>query len=356
MFKNQVGSVALFFVLCGGATVAPPLVGSAQAAAAAAVSIQADVQASGKADAAIGDKLYAAGDYVAALAAYGDGFAKAKDASFIYAEAACHKALGHKAEAETMFKMYLSAGKEETLKYAGEAKAALGGVKNVGKALLGGLTGAVTTVASVTGGVVFGIFNVLKVSVAGEITDAAAKAKAQAGDAAYEAKNFAAAAKAYGEAYAAGEPAVALFAEGSAEAQVGHTADARALLSGYLSAEPKGKHADEARQLLLAIGGLGADIPKVAVKAKAGAEAAAEAAKADAEYKAGRFLGAAKAYGDAFAKKAEPALLYGQAMAELSAGKVTEAKQHLSAYLKSSGKLEFKASAEAALKASGGAS
>lgn len=360
MFKNQIGSVALFFVLCGGAVVAPPVVGTAQAAA-ASVSIQADVQASAKAAAVLGDQLYASGDYVGALTAYGNGFAKAKDSAFIYAEAACHKALGHKAEAETMFKMYLSSGKEEALKYAGDAKAALGGVKNAGKALIGGLTGAVTgtvgAVANVTGTVVFGIFGALKVSVAGEIKDAAAKAKAEAGDAAYLAKNFAAAAKSYGEAFATGEPAVALFAEGSAEAQAGNVTDARALLTGYLSAAPKGKHAEDARQLLLAIGGLGAEIPKVVVKGKASADVKAESTAGDEAYKAGQFLSAAKSYAAGYAKKSsETALLYGQGMAELSAGKIAEAKEHLSAYLKAGGKLEFKASAEAALKANGSAS
>lgn len=359
MFKRSIGTVVVCALLCGGVSALTLAPSSAHAAAAGAVAIQADVQVSAKAEAALGDKLYAAGDYVGALAAYGDGFVKAKDAAFIYAEAACHKAMGHKAEAEMMFKMYLSAGAEASLKYANEAKAALGGIKNTGKALLGGLTGAVTTtvgaVANVAGTVVFGIFGALKVAVASEI-EAAGKIKAQAGDAAYAAAKFGEAAKAYGEAYTASESSVALFAQGSAEAQAGHSVEARALLTGYLEAQPKGKHADEARQLLLAIGGMGAEVPKIAMKAKAGAEAAAEAAKADAAYKAGRFLSAAKDYGAAFAKKAEPALLYAQGMAELGAGKVTEGRQHLTAYLKSGGQLEFKVSAEAALKASGGAS
>lgn len=359
MLKTQIRALAVFSVLCGGAGLLPSAldVGSAHAAAAAGISVQADVQTSAKAEAALGDKLYAAGDYVGALAAYGDGFVKTKDAAFLYAEGACQQALKHKGEAEALFKMYLSSGAEASLKYANEAKAALGTLKSAGSAVIGGLTGAVTgtvgAVGSVAGKVVSGLFSGLKVAIAGEI-DAAAKVKAQAGDAAYAAKNFAEAAKAYGEAYATSEPSVALFAQGSAEAQAGHSVEARALLGGYLAAEPKGKHADEAKQLLLAIGGMGAEIPQLAVKAKAAAEAKAEATKADAEAKAGRFLSAAKEYGAAYAKKAEPALLYAQGMAELSAGKVAEAKQHLSAYLKAGGKLEFKASAEAALKASGG--
>lgn len=326
------------------------------AAAAAAVSVQADVAVNGKAAAELGDKLYAAKDYAGALAAYGEGFAKTRDAAFIYAEAQCHKALGAKADAESMFKMYLAASAKAKLKYEAEAKAELTGVKNGLKAVGGALVGAVktagTTVADLGLAVTGGVYTVLKVSIAAEMS-AAAKAKAEAADAAYAAGKFADAARDYGAAFMASEQAVALFAAGQAYAQVGKAAEARAALIGYLAAEAKGKYAEEARQLLLAIGGATANIVKVSVSGKVSKEAKAEASAGDDAYKAGKYLSAAKSYAAGFALKPDPALLYAQGMAEFAAGSMADAKTHLQAYLKSAGKLEFKASAEATLKASG---
>ena len=61
------------------------------------------------AQAAAGDTAYAAGSFGAALDAYGEGFAKTRDAAFVYAMAECHKQLGHKDDAKQMFSMYLAA-------------------------------------------------------------------------------------------------------------------------------------------------------------------------------------------------------------------------------------------------------
>jgi len=328
------------------------------AAAAAAVSIQADVAVNGKAAAELGDKLYAAKDYAGALAAYGEGFAKTRDAAFIYAEAQCQKALGAKADAETMFKMYLSAAGKAKLKYEAEAKAELTGVKNAAKAVGGALLGAVktvgTTVADLGLTVAGGVYTVLKVSVAAEM-EGAAKVKAEAADAAYAAGKYADAARDYGAAFVASEKAVALFAAGQAQAQAGKAAEARAALTGYLAAEAKGKYADEAKQLLLAIGGITNNNHKVSVSGKVSAEAKANATTGDEAYKAGKYLSAAKAYAAGFAIKPDPALLYAQGMAEFAAGSMADAKTHLEAYLKSAGKLEFKANAQATLKAAGSA-
>ncbi len=345
---------AALLAVCLGAS---PVTASAEVSAAASVAVAVDVSAAGKAAAAVGDKAYAAGDFKAALLAYGDAFAKTHDAVLIYAEAQCHQGLAHKAEAETMFKMYLAAGAKTTLKYENEAKAALGGAKSLGKKVIGGITGAVTTtagaVADLTIGVAGGVYGVLKLSIAAEL-EAGAKAKAQAADAAYAAARWDEAAKGYGEAFFSSENPIALFAQAEAEAQAGRAAEARALLQGYLQAGAKSKYAEEAKQLLLAVGGASAEVAtKVAIKGKVAAELAANVDAGDAAYKAGRYLTAAKEFGAAAAKKAEPVLLYAKGMAEYSAGQLADARKDLSAYIAAGGKLEFKASADVALKACG---
>ena len=331
---------------------------AAEASAAASVAVAVDVSAAGKAAAALGDRLYAAGDFRAALLAYGDAFAKTHDAAVIYAQAQCHSALEHKAEAEAMFKMYLAAAGSAKLKYEAEAKAALSGAKSVGKKVIGGITGVITgtagLVADLTLGIAGGIYGVLKLSIAAEI-EGAAKAKAEAADAAYAAAKWGEAAKNYGAAFFSSENPIALFAQAQAEAQAGHAAEARSLISGYLQAGAKGKRAEEAKQLLLAMGGSAEVVAKVAVKAKAAKELAADVDVGDAAYKAGRYVSSAAAYGAAYAKKAEPVLLYAKGMAEFSAGQLTEARKDLNAYLAAGGKLEFKASAELTLKAAASA-
>src|SRR5687767_11667082 len=112
------------FVLVLSLATTPAMAGEAKAQA--SFSIQVEVKAEGKGDAKAGDAAFAAGKFAAALHAYAAGFAKTKDAAFVYAMAQCHKAMGHKAQAEAMFKMYLSAGSTQTLKYEAEAKAELG--------------------------------------------------------------------------------------------------------------------------------------------------------------------------------------------------------------------------------------
>lgn len=354
MSLKRMLTVSLFALTLGAAPLAAV---AAAAGAAVSVSVSVDVAAAGKAAAALGDKAYAAGDYKAALLAYGDGFAKTRDAAFIYAQAQCQAALAHKEEADTMFKMYLSAAGKTKLKYEAEAKAALGGAKGVGKAVVGGLVGAAKAVGGavvdVTGFLAGGIYTALKVSIAAEV-DAGAKAKAEAADAAYAAAKYGEAAKSYAQVFASAENPIALFAQAQAEAQAGHAAEARALLHGYLTAVTKGKHVDEAKQLMLAMGGASASASaNVAVKTKVTAEAAA-VSSADVAYKSGKFLSAAKGYGEAYAKKAEPVLLYAKGMAEYNAGMLADAQKDLKAYLAAGGNLEFKTDAELALKASAG--
>src|SRR5258706_1463890 len=98
----------------------------ASAQASVKVSIKADVNAKAQAQAATGDAAYAAGNYEAALAAYGEGFAATRDAAFVYAMAQCHKAVNHKDDAKTMFNMYLAASGNATLKYKADAETELG--------------------------------------------------------------------------------------------------------------------------------------------------------------------------------------------------------------------------------------
>lgn len=331
---------------------------AAEASAAASVAVAVDVSAAGKAAAALGDKAYAAGDFRAALAAYGEAFAKTHDAAIIYAEAQCHNALEHKAEAEAMFKMYLAAAGSAKLKYENEAKAALSGAKSVGKKVLGGITGVVTgtvgLVADLTLGIAGGIYGVLKLSIAAEL-EGAAKVKAEAADAAYAAAKWGDAAKNYGAAFFSSENPIALFAQAQAEAQAGNAAAARSLIAGYLQAGAKGKHVEEAKQLLLAMGGSAEVVAKLAVKAKVAKDIAADVDLGDVAYKAGKYLTASKAYAAAYAKKAEPVLLYAKGMAEFSAGQLVDARKDLSAYLAAGGKLDFKVSADVTLKACAGA-
>ena len=93
----------------------------------------------------------------------------------------------------------------------------------------------------------------------------------------------------------------------------------------------------------------------MSVASKVAKEAKTEATNGDKAFKAGRFVEAAKFYGDAFAKKSDPASLYAKGMAQFAEGDVKEAAESFKGYLASGGKLEFKAQAEAALTASTGA-
>jgi hypothetical protein len=315
------------------------------------VSIKAEVDAKGTAKAAAGDAAYAAGNFQAALAAYGEGFAQTRDAAFVYAMAQCHKALGAKDNAKAMFEMYLSAGAKGTLKYKAEVE---GELTAKAKSTLGKVTGGVKDVVVKVADVGAGVFGAVKISVAGSM-NAAASASAKAGDTAYAAAKWGDAAKSYLEAYAASQQSVALYAAAQAKAQAGAGADARGLLLGYLAAEPNGKYAKDARTLLLAIGGDVKASTKVTVKLKVHADVKAQTEIADKAFAAGKYLDATKAYGEAHAKKAEPALLYAKGVAQLYAGQTADAAATLKAYLAAGGDLPFKASAEAHLRASGAA-
>ncbi len=329
----------------------PVLAGDAKVDASAKVSIKADVDAKGQAHAAAGDTAYAAGKLEAALAAYGEGFAKTRDATFIYAMARVHKAMGKKDEAKAMFNMYLSASGKATLKYKAEAEAELG-VK--AKGAVGKVVGTVkdTTVKVVDVGA--GVFGAVKLGLAASV-DASAKASAKAADEAYAAAKYEDAARGYLEAYGKSQQAVVLYGAAQAKGQAGKGAEARGLLLGYLAAQPNGTYAKDSKTLLLALGGHASTATKVAVKAKVAAEAKAAAEAGDKAFAAGKFTIAAKAYGEAHAKKADATLLYAKGVAQLYAGQTADAVASLKAYLAAGGNLEFKASAEAHLRAGGAA-
>jgi tetratricopeptide (TPR) repeat protein len=329
--------------------------GSASASASVSVSIKADVNAKGQAQAAAGDTAYAAGKFDAALAAYGEGFAQTRDSAFIYGMAQCHKALGHKDEAKQMFQMYMSASGSATLKYKADAEAEIGAGAKSTVSKLGGALGKVKeTTVKVVADVGAGVYSAAKVSISSSIS-ASAKAEAKAGDEAYAAAKFEDAAKSYAQAYAKSQQAVALYAEAQAKAQAGHGVEARGLLVGYLAAQPNGTYAKDAKTILLAMGGRADLATKVSVKAKVSADAKAQADAGDKAMASGKFIDAASAYGEAYAKKSDAALLYAKGMAQFYAGMTADAATSLKAYLAASGNLEFKASAEASLRASGGA-
>ena len=361
--------IALSLALAPAAAVAGPgdgatgsAAGSATASASVKVSIAADVSAPGKAYAAAGDKAYAAGDMEAALAAYGQGFATTRDTAFVYAMARAHEAAGHKAEAQSMFQMYLNASNQASLKYKGEAQGAVGagaqagaGVKADAKAALGSVAGlgskAVGAAKGAVADVGAGVYGAVKLSIAGSMSGAA-KAKAKTADTAYAAGNYEAASKGYLEAYAAQQQPVALYAAAQAKAQAGDAVTARVLLQGYVTAQPKGTYAKDANTLLLALGG--------SANASATANIKTGVTAGDTAFKAGKYLDAAKAYGDAQAKAgataASSTVIYAKAMAELYAGNVAEARKDLQAYLSASGNLEFKVQAQATLRATGSGS
>jgi tetratricopeptide (TPR) repeat protein len=320
------------------------------------VTIQGDVEATGKDLAIAGDKAFAAGDYRAALAAYGEGFADTKDPDFLYALGQAHKAMGNKAEAKSLFESYLAGAGE--LKYRTEA-ATEAGVK-AGKGVVGGVvntvTGGANTAVGLVGGLATSVYGAVKVNVADKL-DAGAKELAKKGDEAYAAGKFAEAKGFYDQAYEKSQQGLALFAEGMANAQSGKGAEARAALAGYLANAPKGEYADQARQMMLAMGGSPELIKGMGtqIASKVAKEAKTEATNGDKAFKAGRFVEAAKFYGDAFAKKSDPAALYAKGMAQFAEGDVKDAAESFKAYLASSGKLDFKTQAEAALAASVGA-
>lgn len=338
-----------------GAALTMALSTPALAAPKVQLTIAGEVEIAGKEEAAAGDKAFSEGDLKAALAAYGEGFADTKDPDFLYALAQTHKALGNKAEAKSLFESYLAGAGE--LKYRTEA-ATEAGVK-AGKGLVGNTVnavgGVVNTATGLVGGIAGSVYSAVKVNVADKM-EAGAKELAKKGDEAYAASKFAEAKVFYDQAYEKSQQGLALFAEGMANAQAGKGAEARAALAGFLANAPKGEQADQARQMLLAMGGAPQLMSKgVSIAAKIAKEAKAEATNGDKAFKAGRFMEAAKFYGEAFAKKADPAALYAKGMAQYAEGDAKEAAETFKAYLASGGKLEFKGQVEAALAASAGA-
>jgi tetratricopeptide (TPR) repeat protein len=309
----------------------------------AKIAVKADVSAKAQTDASAGDAAYAAGNFEAALAAYGAGFAKTRDAAFVYAMAQCHKALGHKDDAKQMFKMYL--GAKGTLKYKTDAEA------EIKTNAVAGVVGKVKDTVEDIGG---GVYGAVKIGIAGSL-GAAAKVDAEAADKAYAAGKFDDAAKSYAAAYTKSQESVALYAEAQAHAQAGRAIEARSLLHGYLAANPSGTYAKDAQTLLLALGSSASATVKVKVAAKVSADAKAQAEAADKAFATGKYIDAAKSYADAYAKKKDAAVLYAQGMAQLYAGMTADATTTLKAYLALGGNLEFKTNAEAALRVGGAA-
>ncbi len=350
---------ACVLAVAPAAAPAQPIGAGAGAKVRVSVSIKADVAAAGQPKAAVGDTLYAAGDVEGALVAYGEGFATTRDTAFVYAMARCHEAAGRGADAKAMFQMYLGASGSGTLKYKSDAEGAIGAGAGAAKGAVdkvGALGGrakdaAGATIAAVGGGV----YTAAKVSVSAQV-NAKAKARARAADTAYAAGKFEEAAKGYAEAYARSQQSVALYAAAQAKAQAGDAIGARAMLHGYLAANPSGTYAKDAGTLLLALGGNASATTKVTVKARVDAAAQAKAGAGDAAFKAGKYLDAAKAYGEANAAAASSTLLYAQGMAQLYAGATAEAAASLNAYLAAGGSLEFKAQAQVALRVIGKAS
>lgn len=110
------------------------------------VSVAADISGDLRAEAVQADNLYATGDYAAALAAYAKIYAKTKASALLYAQAQCYARMNKAAEAKAMFKSYLDAGAEASLKYAAEAKAELedlDGGAIAGAGVVGATTGKV---------------------------------------------------------------------------------------------------------------------------------------------------------------------------------------------------------------------
>jgi predicted Zn-dependent protease len=250
-----------------------------------------------------------------------------------------------------MFEMYLGAGNQASLTYKAEAQAAIGAKADAAASAGTGAVGAVVGLGSKTIGaakgavadVGAGVYGAVKLSIAGSVSGGA-KAKAKAGDTAYAGKNYQQASASYLEAYAQSQQPVALYAAAQARAQAGDAITARVLLQGYVNAQPKGTYAKDANKLLLALGG--------SANASATAGLKTGVAAGDAAFRAGKYLDAAKAYGEAHAKaEANTTLLYARGMAELYAGNVAEARKDLQAYVAASGNLEFKVQAQATLRA-----
>jgi hypothetical protein len=250
-----------------------------------------------------------------------------------------------------IFNRYLAAAGTAPLNYKAEAEAELG-IK--AKGAVSSAVGAVKDTTTKVADVGAGVFGAVKLGIAASV-DASAKASAKTADEAYAAAKYEDAARGYLEAYGKSQQAVALYGAAQAKAQAGKAAEARGLLLGYLAAQPSGPHAKDSRTLLLALGGQASVATKVAVSAKVSAGAKAGAEAGDKAFAAGKFVDAAKAYGEANAKKAEPALLYAKGVAQLYAGQTADAAASLKAYLAASGNLEFKASAEAHLRTCGAA-
>jgi tetratricopeptide (TPR) repeat protein len=341
-----------------GAALTLTLATPALAGAKMQLTIEGDVEGSGKAMAAAGDKAFAAGDYRAALASYGEGFADTKDPDFLYALGQTNKALGNKAEAKSLFESYVAGAGE--LKYRSQAasEAGIKMAKDGGKGLVGGVTGTVTGAANAAVGLVSGVagsvYTAVKVNV-GDKIEAGAKETAKKGDEAYAAGKFAEARAFYDQAYEQSQNGMALFAEGMASAHAGKGAEARAALAGFLATGPKGEQADQARQMLLAMGGNPSLVKPVTIAGKVAKEAKTEATNGDKAFKAGRFVEAAKFYGEAYAKKNDAAALFAKGMAQYAEGDAKDAAESFKSYLASGGKLDFKPQAEAALSASASA-
>jgi hypothetical protein len=249
-----------------------------------------------------------------------------------------------------------------TLKYQAEAEAALG-LTAKARGAVGGLTGAATAVVSTTRSAIAdvgaGVYGSVKVAVAASV-NASARAEAQAADAAYGAGKFEDAATGYLAVYARTQQSIALYGAAQAKAQAGAGVEARGLLSGLprRAAQGQVRQAD-ARTLLLALGGqrhAGGQGERVSAKVDAAAKRQRQARRqGDGGWQVRRreqgVRGGVREVHGAASLGADAT----SGMAQFYAGATAEAATTLKAYLAAAGTLEFKASAEATVRASGGA-
>jgi tetratricopeptide (TPR) repeat protein len=335
--KRQMIALSFFALLV------PAMPVFAEGSATAKVSISLDVSVTAKVKAEAADKLYAAGDYKGAIKLYQEGYDTYKDAAFLYAKAQCEKALGQAADAKKDFDAYLALGTKVTLKYKAEAET---GVKEVSSAVIGVVGGVATGVVGATKAT---LTFASSLSISANVS-VEAQASAKSGDDAYAAGKYQEAKKYYAEAAAKKPEPTFLYAEAQCELAAGHKSEAIGLLQGYLSAKGTLKYKKEAQASLKELKAKSKEKIKVSVAASVSATVKTEAKAADALAAAGDYAGAAKAYGELYAKSSsDAALLYAQGQCYRLAGDAAKAKETLNAYLAVSGKLKFKAEADAAV-------
>jgi tetratricopeptide (TPR) repeat protein len=320
---------------------------SGSASASVSVKISIDVSVSAKASAEAADKLYAAGDFAGALKLYAEGYAKFKDAAFLYAQAQCNVALNNALAAKALFEEYLSLGAKVTLKFKAEAETGLSSMK---AKLSAGVGAGIDAGAKIAG--------VLRpnasLSIAAEVP-ALLKPEVKIADEFYAAGKFELALKAYAAAHFKSPEPVLLYAQAQCHIALDQRYEAISLLRASLSTGTLKFKAD-AEAALGKLGAVGSAAVALSISASVSAAIKAEAKLADDLYLAGKYAAALKAYASLYAKSPEPVLLYAQAQCSRMLGEIPQARISFEAYLSAaaSGTLAFKQDAEFALKEIGG--